>query len=462
MAQEPATIINEGLDSLVKDPKAVEDYSKETEEMLAKADSLVKSGRHEEAVEELLVLEKKARMACDAFSVSKLVCQVAQIYFDKQELEKLQEAIMVMTKKRSQLKKVICDVVQKCMGWFDSMPTREKKVKFIEVLQQVTEGKIFVEVEHARMTRTLAQMKEDDGDLDGAADLLQEVQVETFGAMERIEKANYILDQMRLVLARGDMVRCQIMSKKINPKLLETDDFQDIKVTFYKYMIKYWLHMGNMLEVAKCYYQTLHTPKVQADESQWRPALEAYILYLVLAPITNEQTDMLNKVGHMERKIEQLHVHRQLVKDYLRKELIPWPLPVEADLRNHVVFLDSEHKGGEDRWTLLHKRVVQHNIWVLSMYYTRLSTTHMAELLGLTADRTEEELSELVISKFLYARIDRPSKIVHFGQKPTSAERLNSWSSDISGIVTSLEKCCHLIGKEQMVHAARAKLKAKK
>lgn len=44
--------------------------------------------------------------------------------------------------------------------------------------------------------------------------------------MDRREKSLYVLDQMRLVLARKDFIRLQIISKKINPKLLEADDFQ--------------------------------------------------------------------------------------------------------------------------------------------------------------------------------------------------------------------------------------------
>ena len=48
--------------------------------------------------------------------------------------------------------------------------------------------------------------------------------------MERREKAEYILEQMRLVLGKKDFVRLQIISRKINPKLLNADDFQDIKL----------------------------------------------------------------------------------------------------------------------------------------------------------------------------------------------------------------------------------------
>ena len=77
---------------------------------------------------------------------------------------------------------------------------------------------IYVEIERARLTRTLAQLHEAEGRVADAADVLQELQVETFGSMEKREKVDFILEQMRLCLARHDYIRTQIISKKISRK----------------------------------------------------------------------------------------------------------------------------------------------------------------------------------------------------------------------------------------------------
>ena len=45
-----------------------------------------------------------------------------------------------------------------------------------------------MENERARLTHRLAVMKEEEGDLQEAAKILQELQVETYGSMERKEK----------------------------------------------------------------------------------------------------------------------------------------------------------------------------------------------------------------------------------------------------------------------------------
>lgn len=48
-------------------------------------------------------------------------------------------------------------------------------------------------------------------------------QVETYGSMEKKEKVEFILEQMRLCVAVKDYIRCHIISKKINTKFFQED-----------------------------------------------------------------------------------------------------------------------------------------------------------------------------------------------------------------------------------------------
>ena len=98
--------------------------------------------------------------------------------------------------------------------------------------------------------------------------------------MDKAEKSNYILEQMRLVLLKKDYVRAQIASRKINPKLMETDDMQEIKLQYFKYMVEYWLHEEKYIEVAKCYEKIFNTKMVQEDVAKWKPCLVNWLLYL--------------------------------------------------------------------------------------------------------------------------------------------------------------------------------------
>jgi len=390
-----------------------------------------------------------------------ILCAIVRLYFDAEpkQWSKLLEYIPILARKRGQLKQAITDMVRLAMSWIDGLETGEK-LNLMTTLTEVTDGKIFVEVEKARLTKMMADMKEAEGNVEEAANLLQEVQVEAFGAMEKREKTEYILHQMRLVLLNKNYVRTHIIAKKINPRLLDDENFQDLKITYFQHMIEYWLHEKKNLDVCKCYLAIFNTPLVQTDESKWILALQNHALYLVLAPYDNEQDDMLHKIDKLEaKKFAKIPPYRDLVKLFLKREIAPWPLVMESELLQNDVFHDAPYKGGQERFDMLKKRVVQHNIRVIAEYYDQITTARLCELLGLDNKTAELELSELVCSKFIHAKIDRPAGTIKFGQRQTYADRLNEWSSNIANTLDLVESTCHLIQKEQMVHAARAKLK---
>lgn len=68
-------------------------------------------------------------------------------------------------------------MVQEAISFIDKTEDKETKLELIETLRTITEGKIYVEVERARLTRTLAKIKEDEGKIDDAAEILHELQV---------------------------------------------------------------------------------------------------------------------------------------------------------------------------------------------------------------------------------------------------------------------------------------------
>jgi len=61
-------------------------------------------------------------------------------------------------------------------------------------------------------------------------------------------------------------------------------------------------------------------------------------------------------------------------------------------------------------------------------------------------------LSNLVTSKTIYARIDRPAGIVTFAAQKDPEIILNSWSNGINSLLELIVKSTHLITKEEMVH----------
>jgi len=268
----------------------------------------------------LLSIEKQTRNGGDAPSTGKILVSIVELCFELKDLKSLNENIVLLSKRRGQLKQSIKMMVKKAMTFLDKMDY-EHKLELIDTLRKITDGKIFVEKQRARLTLILAHIREKENNVVEAANLLQEVQVETFGAMKKQEKTNYILEQMRLCLLKKDYVRAQIMSRKITPKLLEDKEFQDQKIIYYTSMLDYFAHEGNFLDQAKAYQSMYNTPKIQLDATKWQYYLKHVILLLVLPPHDNEQSDFINRIN-LDVKLNELPVFKTLVRRFLTPEVI--------------------------------------------------------------------------------------------------------------------------------------------
>lgn len=88
----------------------------------------------------------------------------------------------------------------------------------------------------------------------------------------------------------------------------------------------------------------------------------------------------------------------------------------------------------------------------MAKYYDRISTTRLAELLELPEADAESHLSALVSAKTVYAKVDRPARIVSFRPRQNPNDVLNEWGSGLNSLMTLVDKSAHLISKERMVH----------
>eukprot|EP00274_Cyanoptyche_gloeocystis_P001074 CAMPEP_0196663716 /NCGR_PEP_ID=MMETSP1086-20130531/53939_1 /TAXON_ID=77921 /ORGANISM="Cyanoptyche gloeocystis , Strain SAG4.97" /LENGTH=441 /DNA_ID=CAMNT_0041999635 /DNA_START=49 /DNA_END=1374 /DNA_ORIENTATION=+ len=408
-------------------------------------------GKLKEAVENMLAVEKPLRLACEMSGTTKACLAIVNMCFEAKDWKELNNEIVVISKRRAQLKQVITKVVQESMGFLDKITEKETKLELLGTLRTVTAGKIFVEIERARLTRTLAQMQEADGDVSQAAETLQEVQVETFGGMEKREKVDYLLEQVRLCLAKNDFVRGHIIAKKIQPKFLQDPEFQDLKLRYHELMIRYHSHYNAYLSMFQSYHAMYLTPSVAADKDKAVQILKNVVVLLVLSPHDPEQADMILRISG-EKNLEQLPLYKSLLKYFSTTELVRWPL-LETLYKAELLQLDIFAGDlGVQRWGDFAKRVVEHNIRVVSKYYSRISSARLSQLLDLSPEETEKSLSDMVTTKALYARTDRPKGEVSFEQPKQPSEVLNEWAGGISKVLDLVETVCHLIHKESVTH----------
>ena len=146
-------------------------------------------------------------------------------------------------------------------------------------------------------------MKKAQGDLNAAADILCELQVETFGSMERREKTEFILEQVALCNEKGDWTQAGILSRKIStkyfvrkprrtpeqiekdrkdreekekkrgaddPPLEKEDDVTDLKLRYYEQQITLAKQDDKYLDACKHYRQVLDTESVEDNPEQLR------------------------------------------------------------------------------------------------------------------------------------------------------------------------------------------------
>lgn len=457
MAEKTTTTIVDMKGNVVK---MEVDYSEHCDKKIPECEERAKKGEIAEAIESLLSLEKQTRTAADMISTSRILIAVMKICFGHKNMEMLNENLILLTKRRGQLKQAVIKMVQEVCSYVDQIDSKDEKLKLIETLRTVSSGKIYLELERARVTRKLAEIREAEGDIAEAASVLQELQVETYGSMEKREKVEYILEQMRLCLAKRDFVRMQIISKKISVKFFDDNKEQDLKLKFYQLMIELCHNEGSYLPICRHYRAVFDTPCIQEDKEKMKEALRNVVLYIVLSPYDNEQADLIVRISE-EVHMEEIKLYKELLKNFTTNELIHWTrfrdlyekeLCAGSEANPVTGVFDLEKEPGLKRWNDLKKRVVEHNIRVMEKYYTKITMKRMSQLLDLSIEESEKFLSDLVTSKTVYAKIDRPAGIVVFRPPKDASDTLNGWSRDVSELMNLLNKTTHLITKEQMVH----------
>lgn len=446
--------IGESLET--KGQKMEVDYSATVDKKIPQCEALAAAGKLNEALDILMSLEKQTRAGADAISTGRILESVIRMCFEARQYDLLNDNIVQLTKKRGQLKQAVTKMVQQAFSYIEKISNLDVKLKLIDTLRTVTAGKIYVEVERARLSRILAEIYEEQGKVTDAATVLQELQVETFGSMEKKEKVEFILEQMRLCLAKRDFVRTQIISKKINTKYFEEVDVHKLKLKYYQLMIELDQHDSAYLAVCKHYMAIYNTPMIKDDAVARNEALSHVVMYLVLAPFDNEQSDLIHRV-HQDTILDELPVYRDLLMLFITPEIMRWSdvcTTYEKELRtgSGASVFTSESKNGSKHWADLKIRTVEHNMRIMSKYYTRIRMSRMAELLDLTEDETEEFLSALVVNKTVEAKIDRLEGIVCFCKAKNPADLLDDWTRNISSLMSFVNKTTHLITKEEMVH----------
>ncbi len=76
----------------------------------------------------------------------------------------------------------------------------------------------------------------------------------------------------------------------------------------------------------------------------------------------------------------------------------------------------------------------------------------LSQMVGVSADRAEVEIGDMVVNKRLFAKINRLAGIVVFQKNKFTNDTLNEWNYDIRTLLDKVEQVNHLINREKVIY----------
>lgn len=389
-----------------------------------------------ESIEALHALERRTRIGKDDIANCEVCRTIASLCIDRKRWQDLSNNIAILSKRRGYSRKAITDIVDMSMAALDSISDIEVRVSVVRCLLEVTEGKIFVEVQRARLTKLMVDYLEGENKLDEAMNLLQELRLEVLTTMDEAERMKLMLHQFWLCLETHDALRSQLSAEKIKDQKLPTDE---LKLEFLDYLIRYHTEFTNdFMEIADAFYKTY---KINNDSK----ALMHSIIAAILAPRSDKQLQFFTEVSQL-RDLTLLPDSKMLLSIFMGRDLISYP-----DFDNRFGSLIEE--GHKD---IMRRRVIEHGLRTISKYYSRIRLERLAQLLVLSVDELEQRIIDLVFSENFYARIDRPKGIVTFKKQKKVSEVADEFSENIAKVCKLVDKANSLIEKErQCIHRTK-------
>ena len=423
-------------------------------------------------LKKLLDEEKKTRLDNEYEQNRKISINILTTIYERNDFENFLKLIEYLTQRRNQSRESISAMIKYCNS--DIIPNlkdEEKLKKLLDVIIKVTEGKIFVELEYSIAIRKMAEIHIKNNNLEEAAKLIQDVQIEAFGSLERDYKVDYILFQMETLMLKGDYIRTLIVSNKIHKNHLNDETFELLKIRFYQLMIKYYIHEKKYLDVSKSYkilYDFIHEindklDKMQKNKIEIKPKVienyinakkendlnelfQNYVLYLSICPPELETRNMYNELKlNYKKELDENKIILYIVKTHLSDDIVIINDNLFGNYIKCKVFEEDK-----ELLNLFRKYWIQHNLLIFSKFFSKVYLNRISEMTSVSIEEIESELADMVVNNYIYAKINRIENIVNFQKKMEHHDVLDELNYDLRKMLEGLEQTCHLINKEYL------------
>lgn len=414
-------------------------------------------------IEELLEKERLYRQNNEYNASTVILPQIIELAYNTASLDEVEELLRVLIKKRGQPVKAQVEMVRKAMGYVEKITDKTQKMKYVKCIREVSDKKIYLEVEFARCVLMIVKNEETASNIEEAAKILQDVQVETYGSMDHREKIEFILYQMKIMVKKDDMIRLLIVSRKVTDKTFKGQKIEDLRAEYYSYLLIYQRYEQNYKECARCFKSIVDSIQTQAPEIANLPShnefgfsfnldsvFENWIFFTAiteqspekikaLAEIKSDYLTLLERKANLER----------LVNGLLSKELVS--TAVDSWGIDGCEIFKADYPHSADHRVNFKKQLIQHNVVVCSKYYERVRIARLAQLTGVSTDEVEEEACHLLNSDLVSGKIDRVEGVIVFRRKRTDDAVLDDWVQDVNSLLELVNNTCNLIDREEEV-----------
>ncbi len=281
---------------------------------------------------------------------------------------------------------------------------------------------------------------------------------------------------MRILLNKGDYIRMFIVSNKINRKHLNDEGLENLKVEFYQMMILYYQNENKFIEVSKCYkvlydfYNEIEIKMKHASaDNVIKPEtsekykniltnlnkkilLVNYVMYLTICPPELETRNMLNELNiYYKKDIEENADLNGIVQKHLSDDIVQITDNFFLIFRNYPIFVaENTNQKADQHLRLFRKYLIQHNLSIYQKYFSQCSLKRISDMILVGIPEIEDEICDMVVNKFIYAKINRISGTVNFRPRQDYSDKLNDLNFDLNKMLEKMENTCHLIHKENL------------
>lgn len=311
----------------------------------------------------------------------------------------------------------------------------------------------------------IVKNQETQSNIEEAARILQDVQVETYGSMDHREKVEFILYQMKIMVKKADMIRLLIVSRKVTEKTFKGQGIEDLRIQYYAFYSIYHRHEQDYRESANDMKAIVDSMLTGAPELSKLPAEDEFgfkfdldlifqnmIFYTAISEHSEAKTKLLTEIrSKYLSQLERKPTMERLVNGLLSKELIETSIE-SWSVAHGEIFQDSFQHATSHRINLK-KQLIQHNILICSEYYERVRLARLAELSGITNEELEEETCHLINSDIIKGKIDRVEGVIVFRRQRMDDAILDDWVEDVNTLLDLVNNTCNLIDREEDVMA---------